>query len=600
MFTDLRLSQERSDRVRGRNRMTFKHSKRRGKDSQKPVGTGGKIGMTLFGMAFFCAGVLFCWLIITTSLQVIDSYSWSEHVCEVTASEVEKTRDREDPYRLQVKYSYAFKGQSFKGDRIGFSGRRYKSLIKAEQAAGQYPVGQSVVCLVNPDVPAEAILLRDSLWILIAIPLPLIFVLIGGAIVVGAWWPDDGKSSEQNVSSRGVSFKKKSTIWPIAKVFLLLLCLLGGVVGTYYLGVLKIKALYAAERWPSVQGEVIDSRVIESRGDDSTTYRGYVAYRYEVDGVEHRSDQFSFISMSSSCYSCARKIVKDHPKGSTVRVYFNPDQTTKSVLDRNWRWSYLFGFLPAIFALIGGIGLYDSVKKSSLTREAGPLLASNVQIAAWAGSLPRVRRDSRTGLYNLAPAHSSRTKFIVILFFTLFWNGIIAMVAADGSSGFSLNVFALFGTLFLIPFVGIGLGLIALTIYLFFGIWSPSVSVLMPDLTLLPDRNYSCKWHVDGSYRKIRALEIHLKAEEKIYYNSGDDRSSRDRTVFKQSLYKTTQQLNVQRGEFELSIPKGAMHTLDTNDTKYIWSILITADVAGLPDVKEEIDIHVGVAHEHG
>ena len=294
------------------------------------------------------------------------------------------------------------------------------------------------------------------------------------------------------------------------KYCLLLLCVLGGGVGTYYLGILKVKSLYEAERWPNVQGRVLSSRIIESSGDDSTTYRGYVAYSYTVDGREFKNDQVAFMSVSSSCYSCARKIVRDHPQGGSVRVFFNPENPAESVLDRNWRWSYLLGFLPLLFFFVGIFGLYGVRNRERPVTPEGTFAGTSVQEFAWTGSLPRASRDARTGMYDLRPAHSSLTKFVVVLLFTLFWNGIVAAVAFD--SGFSFSFFALFNMLFMIPFLLIGLAMLALTIYMFFGLWSPKVHILVPELVFAPGNSYSCKWSVDGAYGKIQSLEVHLQA----------------------------------------------------------------------------------------
>lgn len=572
--------------------MRLRFNKKAGGSVQKSMRLGSRLGMTLFGAAFFAGGAFFLYMMVSMVWSIFDSYSWIERSCQVVENKIEETSNREDPYRVRVRYSYEYLGKQFASKRISFNGRSFDTYLGAERFAALFPEGGSVSCLVNPNAAEESILQRDSLWILVAVPLPLVFILVGGAIMVGAWWPDSPESEAGEVSSRGVGFKKKSAVWPVLKYLLFFLCIIGGAIGTYYLGFLKVKSLYEAERWPSVQGAVLSSRVIENRGDDSTTYRGYVAYSYNVDGREYKNDQVAFMSLSSSCYSCARKIVRNNPKGGSVRVFFNPANPAESVLDRNWRWSYLLGFLPAIFFFVGIFGLYGSKNKATPLVGQRSLNGASVQDMAWAGSFPQASQDARTGLYDLRPAHSSMTKFVVVLLFTLFWNTIVFWVAID--SGFSFNLFALFNTLFMVPFVLVGLGMLVLSAYMFFGLWSPKIHILVPQLRFAPGNAYSCKWTVDGAYSKIQSLEVSLQAEEKIYYNSGDDRSSKDRTVFSERVFQSNQNLRSASGEFEVSLPVACMHTLDTPDTKLVWSLQVKADVAGLPDVKENIVIYVG------
>jgi len=50
----------------------------------------------------------------------------------------------------------------------------------------------------------------------------------------------------------------------------------------------------ASENWPHTQGEVLESELIESRGDNGRMYSANVVYRYALDGGEFESNRIWF------------------------------------------------------------------------------------------------------------------------------------------------------------------------------------------------------------------------------------------------------------------------------------------------------------------
>jgi hypothetical protein len=87
--------------------------------------------------------------------------------------------------------------------------------------------------------------------------------------------------------------------------------------------------------WPTVEGEVVVSRVISSAAastgppsGDSKAYAPVIVYHYEVDGTKHTSSQLATYRVAN--YT-AKTIDQQFPIGP-VAVHYNPDDSADAVL----------------------------------------------------------------------------------------------------------------------------------------------------------------------------------------------------------------------------------------------------------------------------
>ncbi len=97
-----------------------------------------------------------------------------------------------------------------------------------------------------------------------------------------------------------------------------------------------------ARRWPTVEGEIVDARVVRfgdaGRGN---SIESVVTYRYHVAGQPYSSNRVRFdlqpmpISMvpARNAYpNTAAALAVRYPSGKPVRVYYNPRRPDDSVL----------------------------------------------------------------------------------------------------------------------------------------------------------------------------------------------------------------------------------------------------------------------------
>ena len=147
------------------------------------------------------------------------------------------------------------------------------------------------------------------------------------------------------------------------KVVWLVLLLLGGIFTTIgvLIGLVVGKPILdnarATEQWPQAGGEVLESRLDESRGENGTMYSAHVVYRYALDGGEFESNRIWFGGdYSTSDRSEMFEIVRQYPVGKQVTVYYSPDEPSESVLIPGaFVLSHLLYVIGLVFLAIGGV-----------------------------------------------------------------------------------------------------------------------------------------------------------------------------------------------------------------------------------------------------
>ena len=93
-----------------------------------------------------------------------------------------------------------------------------------------------------------------------------------------------------------------------------------------------------SQGWSGVQGKVLEARIekaetSDSDGSPSTLYTPVVRYSYPVMGKEYTGERISFAVRTSNPRP-ASQIIDRYPAGSSVMVYYDPADPTRSVLER--------------------------------------------------------------------------------------------------------------------------------------------------------------------------------------------------------------------------------------------------------------------------
>ena len=120
------------------------------------------------------------------------------------------------------------------------------------------------------------------------------------------------------------------------------------------------KSYDARKRFVSTEGEVLASKVKTVPGDSDSgpTYKPLIKYSYVVNGHELTSVRYTYGSFSSSNHSYASGIVKNHPPGRKITVWYDPRKPSEAAISIETPSLYYFLLLflqPFILVGLGGI-----------------------------------------------------------------------------------------------------------------------------------------------------------------------------------------------------------------------------------------------------
>lgn len=551
-------------------------------------GCAGRLGISLFFLVFLGFGVVFGVLMGRSFLASLAMRSWTKVPCTIEASHAEHGSGASD-HRAVVRYTYSWNGRPYAGDRLrpGYSGGDDAS--EAERLVSRYAAGTTVDCLVDPDRPEESALEPGSLLEGLMLLLPLVFAAVGLGGLVFTWRYGQGTTSDrvkQSISQEATRrFSSRGCLIP----FFLLFVAVGLGLG-YFLLYRPLARLVVARSWTALACVVESSTVRSHEGDDSTTYSVDIVYRYEVGGRTYRGNRYDFLGGSSSGYEAKQRVVDAHPVGTTVTCFVDPLDPASSVLQRGWSAKYLLGLLALPFFAGGLFGLWWNLGPGRRQAEVPSHRAALKGQAVVAASSP----------VQLKPAAGPLARTLGTLFVALFWNGITSVFVVQVVAGWRSGHGDVMLTLFMTPFVLIGLALLAAVPHQILASTNPR-----PRLELSSGRPRlgeieRLDWSFRGSVRRMTSLRLELEGREEATYRRGTS-SATDRHVFhSEVLFASTVAAEMERGSLTFRVPATSMHSFASDHNKIVWTLKLAGEIPRWPDIAEEFTLEVQPQEEVG
>lgn len=541
-----------------------------GKTSGKGCGLLFGIGWTLFSSIFVVVGIGVFW----NSEKV---RAWDELPCVIDRFEIAAEADADPPFTADLVYRYRVDGRWIEGTKLRNSESGEDDYEDLHELREEILAGEPT-CRVNPDDPGESVLLAggaESWFGLVFAAFGGCFVLVGIGLITGML---RGEKSRQ---AKSASEETK----------------MGGLLGCGFFGLFaaagvgmfaamvvpKAIEYLAMQSWQEVPAEVIWSRVRSHSSDDGTTYSADVFYRYDFEGKEYRSNRRGLIGGSSSGRSGKQEFVRQHPPGKSVVCYVDPDQPWRATLERKLGWWALFALFPVPFAAIGLGGLWWTFFGSK---------AKERKARSGSGKTEAAPEDP--GLVTKSGSVGRRVLHVFgALALAAFWNGIVSVFVWQVREGWQKGESPWFLTLFMIPFVLVGLGLIAHVFYRIFAIFSPRYRVAIDQRRLPPGGKTVLSWEREGGGGTPRRLSLWLIGREEATYRRGTNTTT-DTAIFHETpLFETEDRMTMPTGRVEVKVPGDAVPSFRGQHNKVRWFVLLLADVPGRPDVRDEYEIEV-------
>jgi hypothetical protein len=351
----------------------------------------------------------------------------------------------------------------------------------------------------------------------------------------------------------------------------------------------------ASKGWIETPCKVIWSHVRSHQSDDGTTYSVDIFYEYQFDGETHRSNNYGFFGGSSSGHAGKKEVVDQYPRGSDQVCFVNPNLPEEAVLKPGWSWSAFLALFPLVF---GGVGLLVLIASFRSGRKTA---ASSALASGQSGSL----RDETISPFqsspvatDMAPRTLSPGKKRVAtafgcLFMALFWNGIVSVFVYQVIQGFKRGNPEWFLTIFMIPFVLIGIGLILGFFYQLLSLANPKpVITINPGVVRLGEP-FSVGWLLRGSASRVTSLKLSIHGMEAATYRQGTNTHTSTEIFYAEEFAAVSHLLEVQKGEAKVTIPADLMYSFEMSNNKIKYELRVNGDIPIWPDIQDSYELTV-------
>jgi hypothetical protein len=193
----------------------------------------------------------------------------------------------------------------------------------------------------------------------------------------------------------------------------------------------------------------------------------------------------------------------------------------------------------------------------------------------------------------LAKRQSRVGGYLVLLLFAGFWNGIVGVFVGHLVKTWASGHADWFLTLFLVPFVLIGLLMIAGIVYSTLALFNPNIQIILDSNEVRLGEKISGKWRTTFGAGRVTELKLVLEGQEEARYTKGTSTYT-DRALFVRiELYKTKIPREIERGTFEATIPADTMHSFEAPHNKILWTVVATGEIPRWPDLVENFAVTV-------
>lgn len=198
------------------------------------------------------------------------------------------------------------------------------------------------------------------------------------------------------------------------------------------------------------------------------------------------------------------------------------------------------------------------------------------------------------GAVTLKASSSPLVSFFVVVFITLFWNGIVSVFVWQMYQQFQNGGIAAlnwFLVLFLTPFVLVGLGLIAGVFYALLAVFNPKPTLTVNSQSVPLGGELHVRWTVAGRVGAITRFTISLKGVEKATYQRGTTTTTDEATFADISIVETFEEFEILEGSATVTIPADTMHSFAAARNQIEWSLIVKGDIPLWPDMSASFPI---------
>lgn len=557
-------------------------SRNRRKSSSPPPPIGSLLGTTVFGIIFTSFALVMGVLVFKDYRADKEILEWVQTPCVIEKSGIDISSDGE--YSFSSNYSYEWEGRNYISGLYQRNSQTcsFNSVEEKGRILRRYPVGTTTTCFVNPSSPSMAVLTRDDgsfPWSELLFMVP--FVVAGLGVAVAPWVSRSRKKRSRGFESptqKNLSSKRAGRIVMIVSGAVFVAA--GIAVSSRSLS--PLQEWRASASWVETQAVVTVSAVRENSDSDGTTYYPYIAYSYQFNGKTYEGDKYEFFKVSSSGYKGKAEIVRSYPVGEEIRVYIDPENPVRSVINRDAAWAIVFYTLfPFIFIGAGLALVVAGLRFGCMPANGFDSHAKNITSRDRHGNRkPPVKNTTRHRIFGTG-------------LFALIWNGFISIFVYQAWLSIKTRDPEWFLIIFLIPFVVVGFVAIGALLAEVFRLSNPKIEIIPDSGSFSLDNPIRLSFRATGSMHRIISLKITLHGVEKISVSDGDSNRPEENEFFTETLLETSNPHEMTCGELEVELPPDAMHSFRSDRASIEWRLKVVGSISKWPDIKDELILEV-------
>lgn len=355
----------------------------------------------------------------------------------------------------------------------------------------------------------------------------------------------------------------------------------------------------------------VSVRVVKD-ADNIVSYLPDVAIHYEVDGKHFNAVTYDIRRAPVGSHEAALAAVAAFAPGEKYPCWYDTIDPQQSVVVRGYSgFLYLLLLIPVCFIGIGGGGLAytllhwgSSAERRAALRQRAAKLDIFEKAIDGTQAFPTVPTDANftnspgtTLAYRLPVGAAPGWILFAALAACLIWNGVVVMFVVMVFRGHLTGEPNWGLTFFVIPFVLIGLGLVAYLLrQLVHTTGVGPTRIEISDHPLAPGEQYEILISQAGRL-SINSLEVLLTCHEHATYRQGTDTRTEDRQVYVESVFRRDEFEILPATPFEsrcsLRIPATAMHSFKAVHNEVHWKLRVRGGVQGWPDFVREFPVIV-------
>ncbi len=337
--------------------------------------------------------------------------------------------------------------------------------------------------------------------------------------------------------------------------------------------------MMATLKWQPTDCTITHAEVATNGNMHSTDLR----YLYVFEGKDYEGQRHSLNRMRTSNRASWQTLIDSYPVGSEQTCYVNPQRPDHAVLTRlTLGYSAL---VPVPFLAIG-LGVLYGVKIGKIK------IGLRGKPSEWRPMA--LIKNHKPGPIVLSPRRARVITFLKMGLATFVWNGIVVMVIEQSLPRGIMDVIQTIAVLVISSFAIVGIVLMYRTIRWLIIIFSPAVKLELELHPIYLGSTTPLKWRPPGKPGQVTNLVIRVVAEEHIFLpedSHGTDHHGNRTTKKSAMLYE--QGLAIERNGALLSIPADAMHSFEAEHSQVNWHLVVSAEVAGWPDIRDRFPLTV-------